>query len=85
LFFSTEIKLNLVDALKPFAGLVCVHCDSINESLKANLGFAVQSRQCGADRSLYTGLYQRKYRTKQNRFFVQGDPKAILVVEFLRF
>jgi hypothetical protein len=29
-------------------------------------------------------LYQRKYRTKQNRFFVQGDPKAILVVEFLR-
>jgi hypothetical protein len=37
-----------------------------------------------SDRSLYTGLYQRKYRTKQNRFFVQGDPKAILVVEFLR-
>ena len=37
LFFSTAIKLNLVDALKPFAALVCVHFNSINESLKANL------------------------------------------------
>jgi FAD/FMN-containing dehydrogenase/Fe-S oxidoreductase len=85
LFFSTEIKLNLVDALKPFAGLVCVHCDSINESLKANL----EALQFNPDSVELIDHYildctKENIEQNKNRFFVQGDPKAILVVEFLR-
>lgn len=85
LFFSTEIKLNLVDALKPFSGLVCVHCDSINESLKANL----EALQFNPDSVELIDHYildctKENIEQSKNRFFVQGDPKAILVVEFLR-
>ena len=85
LFFSTEIKLNLVDALKPFSGLVCVHCDSINESLKANLE-ALQFNPDSVELIDHYILECTKENIEQskNRFFVQGDPKAILVVEFLR-
>lgn len=85
LFFSTEIKLNLVDALKPKAGLVCVHCDSINASLKANL-IALEYNPDSVELIDHYILDCTKENIEQskNRFFVQGDPKAILVVEFLR-
>ncbi|WP_348798297.1 FAD-binding and (Fe-S)-binding domain-containing protein [Flavobacterium adhaerens] len=85
LFFSTEIKLNLVDALKPFAGLVCVHHNSINESLKANLE-ALKFNPDSVELIDHYILECTKENIEQskNRFFVQGDPQAILVVEFLR-
>ncbi|WP_421498083.1 FAD-binding and (Fe-S)-binding domain-containing protein [Flavobacterium columnare] len=85
LFFATEIKLNLVDALKPKAGLVCVHCDSINASLKANL-IALEYNPDSVELIDHYILDCTKENIEQskNRFFVQGDPKAILVVEFLR-
>ena len=85
LFFATEIKLNLVEALKPKAGLVCVHCDSINASLKANL-IALEYNPDSVELIDHYILDCTKENIEQskNRFFVQGDPKAILVVEFLR-
>jgi len=85
LFFSTAIKLNLVDALKPFAGLVCVHHNSINESLKANLE-ALKFNPDSVELIDHYILECTKENIEQskNRFFVEGDPQAILVVEFLR-
>jgi FAD/FMN-containing dehydrogenase/Fe-S oxidoreductase len=85
LFFSTAIKLNLVDALKPFAGLVCVHHNSINESLKANLE-ALKFKPDSVELIDHYILECTKENIEQskNRFFVEGDPQAILVVEFLR-
>lgn len=85
LFFSTAIKLNLVDALKPFAALVCVHFDSINESLKANLE-ALKFNPDSVELIDHYILECTKENIEQskNRFFVKGDPQAILVVEFLR-
>jgi hypothetical protein len=85
LFFSTVIKLNLVDALKPFATLVCVHCNSINESLKANL----EVLKFNPDSVELIDHYilectKENIEQSKNRFFVQRDPQAILVVEFLR-
>jgi FAD/FMN-containing dehydrogenase/Fe-S oxidoreductase len=85
LFFSTAIKLNLVDALKPFAALVCVHFDSINESLKANL----EALKFNPDSVELIDHYildctKENIEQSKNRFFVKGDPQAILVVEFLR-
>ncbi|UQD55600.1 FAD-binding and (Fe-S)-binding domain-containing protein [Flavobacterium sp. K5-23] len=85
LFFSTAIKLNLVDALKPFAALVCVHFDSINESLKANLE-ALKFNPDSVELIDHYILECTKENIEQskNRFFVKGDPQAILAVEFLR-
>ncbi|OXA83152.1 FAD-binding and (Fe-S)-binding domain-containing protein [Flavobacterium columnare] len=85
LFFATEIKLNLVNALKPKAGLVCVHCDSVNASLKANL-IALEYNPDSVELIDHYILDCTKENIEQskNRFFVQGDPKAILVIEFLR-
>jgi FAD/FMN-containing dehydrogenase/Fe-S oxidoreductase len=85
LFFSTEIKLNLVPALKPFAGLVCIHFNSINESLKANL-IALKYNPDSVELIDHYILECTKENIEQskNRFFVKGDPAAILVVEFLK-
>ena len=85
LFFATAIKLNLVDALKPFSALVCIHCNSINESLKANLEvlpFKPDSIEL-IDHYILE-CTKENIEQRQNRFFVQGDPQAILIVEFLR-
>ena len=85
LFFSTEIKLNLVPALKPFAGLVCIHFNSINESLRANLE-ALKFNPDSVELIDHYILECTKENIEQNknRFFVEGDPAAILVVEFLK-
>ncbi len=85
LFFATAIKLNLVDALKPFAALVCIHSHSINDALKANLE-ALKFKPDSVELIDHYILECTKENLEQskNRFFVQGDPKAILVVEFLR-
>ena len=85
LFFSTEIKLNLVPALKPFAGLVCIHFNSINEALKANL-IALKYKPDSVELIDHYILECTKENIEQskNRFFVQGNPTAILVVEFLK-
>lgn len=85
LFFATAIKLNLVEALKPFSALVCIHCNSIDESLKANLEvlpFKPDSVEL-IDHYILECTKENSEQ-RQNRFFVQGDPKAILIVEFLR-
>jgi len=85
LFFSTAIKLNLVDALKPYAALVCIHFESINESLKAN----IEALKFNPDSVELIDHYilectKENIEQSKNRFFVKGDPQAILAVEFLR-
>ena len=85
LFFSTAIKLNLVDALKPYSALVCVHFESIHESLKAN----IEALKFNPDSVELIDHYilectKENIEQSKNRFFVKGDPQAILAVEFLR-
>ena len=79
----TEIKLNLVPRPPEKVGLVCVHCHSIEESLWANI-IAVKHRPSASELMDYYVLECTKtnIEQRQNRFFVKGDPQAILVVEF---
>ncbi len=82
LFFITEAKLSL-NALPPkHKKLVCIHCESIDESLKANL-VALQYDPHAVELMDHYILECTKANItyRQNRFFVKGDPKAILVVE----
>jgi len=85
LVFITEIKLNLVDLPPKHQALVCVHCHTIDESLRANL-VALQYFPSASELMDHYVLECTKTNPeqRQNRFFVEGDPGAILVVELSR-
>lgn len=85
LAFITEIKLNLVPLPPKELGLLCVHFNSIDESLRANL-IALQYNPSASELIDHYILECTKDNIEQskNRFFVQGDPGAILVIEFAR-
>jgi len=81
----TEIKLNVVPLPPKETGLLCVHFTSIDESLRANL-IGLQYRPSASELIDHYILECTKENIEQskNRFFVQGDPGAILVIEFAR-
>mgnify|MGYP003694430167 CR=1 FL=1 len=85
LAFITEIKLNVVPLPPKEVGLLCVHFNSIDESLRANL-IALKYRPSASELIDHYILECTKENKEQikNRFFVQGDPGAILVIEFAR-
>lgn len=85
LAFITEIKLNVVPMPPKETGLLCVHFNSIDEALRANL-VAVKYRISASELIDHYILECTKNNIEQqkNRFFVQGDPGAILVIEFAR-
>ncbi len=85
LAFITEIKLNVVPLPPRETGLLCVHFNTIDEALRANL-IALQYGPSASeliDHYILECTKENKEQVK-NRFFVQGDPGAILVVEFAR-
>jgi FAD/FMN-containing dehydrogenase/Fe-S oxidoreductase len=81
--FLTEIKLDLSPLPPKETGLLCVHFNSIDESLRANL-IALQYGPTASELIDHYILECTKDNIEQskNRFFVQGDPGAILVIEF---
>jgi FAD/FMN-containing dehydrogenase/Fe-S oxidoreductase len=82
LFFVTKIKLH-VDLLPPAnIGLLCAHFNTIDEALRANL-IALQFDPSASELIDHYILECTKANPeqRQNRFFVEGDPGAILVVE----
>jgi FAD/FMN-containing dehydrogenase/Fe-S oxidoreductase len=85
LAFITEIKLNVVPLPPKEVGLLCVHFNSIDESLRANL-IALRYKPSASELIDHYILECTKENKEQikNRFFVQGDPGAILVIEFAR-
>jgi FAD/FMN-containing dehydrogenase/Fe-S oxidoreductase len=85
LAFITEIKLNVVPLPVGEPGLLCVHFHTIDEALRANL-IALKYKPSASELIDHYILQCTKDNIEQskNRFFVQGDPGAILVVEFFR-
>lgn len=83
LAFITEIKLSLSPLPPKETGLLCVHFNSIDEALHANL-IAVKHPIRASELIDHYILDCTKQNIEQqkNRFFVQGDPGAILVIEF---
>ena len=85
LAFVTAAKLKLSKLPPKHKRLVCIHCKSIDESLKANL-IALQyaPHACELMDHFILEATKRNTEQKENRFFVEGDPQAILVVELAR-
>lgn len=83
LAFLTEITLNLVELPPPEKAVVCVHCNSLEEAFRGNL-IALQHRPVAVELMDSVVLEQTKNHLtqKKNRFFLKGNPAAILIVEF---
>jgi FAD/FMN-containing dehydrogenase/Fe-S oxidoreductase len=82
LCFLTEIKLNVVPLPPKELGLVCIHFNNVDESLRANLiALKYQPRAVELIDHYILECTKDNIEQRKNRFFVQGDPGAILVVE----
>ena len=85
LAFITEIKLNVVPLPPKETGLLCVHFNSIDDSLRANLiALRFDVSACELIDHYILECTKNNIEQQKNRFFVQGDPGAILVIEFSR-
>lgn len=81
LFLGVEFELNC-EPLPPPGALMCAHFETVHDSLKATL-IAMSHRPFGCeliDRHILDCTKENLEQAK-NRFFVQGDPGAVLVVE----
>jgi len=85
LAFITEIKLNLVLLPPPVKGLVCVHFNSVKESLYGNLiALKYKPEAIELMDSVILELTKANIEQRKNRFFVDGNPGAILIIEFAK-
>ena len=85
LAFVTTAKIKLSKIDPPHKKLVCIHCKSIDESLRANL-VALEHRPSAVelmDHYVFEAT-KRNRGQLENRFFIEGDPQAILVAELTR-
>ena len=83
LTFFTECKLSLDPLPPPVKGLVCGHFVSLGEALEANL---IALKHCPVavelmDRTVIE-LSKQNITQSKNRFFIDGNPEAILIIEF---
>jgi FAD/FMN-containing dehydrogenase/Fe-S oxidoreductase len=82
LMFLTEIKLNTIPLPPKNKALVCVHCEDVNESLLVNLVGLKYSPHASELIDRYVlECTKQNIEQQKNRFFIKGDPGAILVVE----
>ena len=82
LMLSSTYKLKLNELPPKYKGVVCAHFNSIDEALKANL-VGLKSHPVRSELIDHYILECTKTSREQskNRFFVDGDPQAILVIE----
>lgn len=88
LCFITEAKLNLLPLPPAQVALVCVHFGTLRQSLEANL--VALEHGCWASELVddyilqltKTNIEQAKNRTFVQTHPTEGDPKAVLMVEF---
>ncbi len=85
LAFTTEIKLNLVPLPPRQKVLLCAHFNTLEEALQGNL--VALPHKPGAvelmDRFILD-CTKDNIEQRKNRFFIEGDPGAILIIEFAR-
>ncbi len=83
LAFSYKIKLNLIPLPPKYKGLVCAHFETLEESLLGNL-VALRHKPSAIELMDDTIMQCTKQNIEQNknRFFVKGDPGALLMIEF---
>jgi len=85
LAFITEIKLNLIEMPPKEKAIICVHFNNLEQSFKANL-IALKYNPGAVelmDKTILDCTSDNILQSK-NRFFIKGDPAAVLMIEFAR-
>ena len=85
LMMLTEITLNLVPLPPKYKGITAAHFQTREEAFRANL--VALKHQPGAVEmmdKIILDLTRDNREQQKNRSFVQGDPGAILIIEFAR-
>lgn len=83
LALTTEIKVNLVPVPPAHKVVLCAHFDTLDESLRAVvLAMQYQPAACELMDKIILDCTKENIEQRKNRFFVHGDPEAILCVEF---
>ncbi len=85
LCIATELKINLVPLPPKVKAVVCAHFETLEDALKANL-IALKFKPTAVELmdSTILNLTKENIEQQKNRFFVKGEPAAILIVEFAR-
>ncbi|WP_449048318.1 FAD-binding and (Fe-S)-binding domain-containing protein [Parapedobacter sp.] len=79
----TEAKLNLLPLPPAEVGLLCIHCHTLIESMHANVVALRHRPEASELVDKYIMDFTKGHPTYQyNRFFIEGDPAALLMVEF---
>ena len=83
LCFVTEAKIGLVDLPPAAVGVVCVHTASLAEALHANRVAMRHAPRASELVDKYIMDFTKEHHEySKNRFFLEGDPAALLLVEF---
>ena len=82
LAFATELKVNLCAVLPKEKLVLCAHCDVLDKAFLANL-VALKFKPVAIELidSNILELSKGNLAQQKNRFFVKGDPAAILIIE----
>lgn len=85
LAFITEIKLNLVPLPPNRSALLCVHFHTLDEAFRGNL-IALKYNPGAVELMDDTilKLSEKNIGLRKSRFFLKGDPGAILIIDFSR-
>jgi FAD/FMN-containing dehydrogenase/Fe-S oxidoreductase len=82
LAFVTAAKIRLTPLPPKHKRLVCIHAHTIDEALRANLvALKFKPSACELMDHYIFEATKRNHMYEQSRFFVEGDPKAVLVAE----
>jgi FAD/FMN-containing dehydrogenase/Fe-S oxidoreductase len=85
LVFITAVKLNLLPLPPKAKGLICAHFATLEEAMEGNL-IALRHKPGAIELidKIILDCTKENISHNKNRFFIQGDPGAILVIEFAR-
>ncbi|SHF24660.1 FAD/FMN-containing dehydrogenase [Mariniphaga anaerophila] len=83
LAFSYRIKLNVIPLPPKHKGLVCAHFETLEESLEGNL-VALKHHPQAIELmdDIILQCTKENIEQNKNRFFVKGEPGALLMIEF---
>jgi FAD/FMN-containing dehydrogenase/Fe-S oxidoreductase len=83
LVFVTKIRLNLIPLPPRFSGLVCAHFNTLEDSFYGNI-VALRHHPDAIELTdeIILNCTLENIEQRKNRFFIEGNPKAILAIEF---
>jgi FAD/FMN-containing dehydrogenase/Fe-S oxidoreductase len=85
LAFTTKMKLSLLPVTTHKTGLVCAHFESLQDAVQANI-LILKHKPVAIELidDYILDCTRDNIDQRKNRFFIRGNPKIILIIEFFR-